>query len=387
MKTVDTQLQQKFKRNLGVFFSNNTSLEEWYKNGFLNREVNYYKKLSNQNIRVTFFTYGNKKDLKFKKKLNPIRIIPLYSKFYFPNITFLKSILNLFLPLFFKNEIKQMDIIKSNQVWGSMVPCIIKFFFKIPFYIRSGWEPSFKPKDFDIPKFKILFIFINSLICYNYADFILVSSNKLKKFVEKKFKIKKKILTLENHIDLKIFKPIKIKKVLNQVLMISRVTKQKNIELLINALSQTNIKVIHIGPITSSKKKKLIELAKNKKMQIKFLGKKNNDQLPYYYNKSRAYVICSKVEGNPKSLLEAMACKCPIVGTNVEGIKDLIVNKKNGLLSSQNTKSLKNSILKILNNKKLSENLSINALNYVKKNNSISNFLKYEIKTILKYAN
>ena len=37
MKTVDTQLQQKFKRNLGVFFSNNTSLEEWYKNGFLNR--------------------------------------------------------------------------------------------------------------------------------------------------------------------------------------------------------------------------------------------------------------------------------------------------------------------------------------------------------------
>ena len=122
-------------------------------------------------------------------------------------------------------------------------------------------------------------------------------------------------------------------------------------------------------------------------MQIKFLGKKNNDQLPYYYNKSRAYVICSKVEGNPKSLLEAMACKCPIVGTNVDGIKDLIVNKKNGLLSSQNTKSLKNSILKILNNKKLSENLSINALNYVKKNNSISNFLKYEIKTILKYAN
>ena len=92
MKTVDTQLQQKFKRNLGVFFSNNTSLEEWYKNGFLNREVNYYKKLSKQNIRVTLFTYGNKKDLKFKKKLNPIRIIPLYSKFYFPNITFLKSI-------------------------------------------------------------------------------------------------------------------------------------------------------------------------------------------------------------------------------------------------------------------------------------------------------
>ncbi len=386
MKTVDTQLQQKFKKNLGVFFSNNTTLEEWYRNGFFYREINYYKKLNKQNIGITFFTYGNKKDLKFKKKIFPINVIPLYSKFYFPNITFLKSILNLFLPFFFKNEIKQMDIIKSNQVWGSMVPCVIKYFFKTPFYIRSGWEPSFRSKDFDIPKFKILFIFINSLICYNYADFILVSSNKLKHFIKKKFKIKKKILTLGNFIDLRIFKPLKIKKVHNQVLMISRATKQKNIELLIKALSQTNVKVIHIGPIAPIKRKKLISLAQNKKTLIKFLGKKINDELPYYYNVSRAYVICSKVEGNPKSLLEAMACKCPIIGTNVEGIKDLVVNKKNGLLCLQNAKSLKNSILKILNNKKLSENLSAEALNYIKKNNSISHFLKCEIKTILKYA-
>ena len=188
MKIVDTQSQQNFKKNLGVFFSNNTSLEEWNENGFLNREVHYYKELAKKNINVTFFTYGDRKDLKYKKNIFPIKIVPLYSKFYFPNVTILKSILNLFFPIFYKKEIKKLNIIKSNQVWGSLVPCIIKFFFKIPFYIRSGWEPSFRSKDFGIPKIKIFFVFLNSLICYNYTDFILVSSKKLNHFIKKNLK-------------------------------------------------------------------------------------------------------------------------------------------------------------------------------------------------------
>lgn len=386
MKIVDTQSQQNFKKNLGVFFSNNTSLEEWNENGFLNREVHYYKELAKKNINITFFTYGDRKDLKYKKNIFPIKIVPLYSKFYFPNVTILKSILNLFFPIIYKKEIKKLNIIKSNQVWGSLVPCIIKFFFKTPFYIRSGWEPSFRSKDFGIPKIKIFLVFINSLICYNYTDFILVSSKKLNQFIKKKFKINKKISTLGNFIDLKLFKPKKMKRLKNQILMISRITNQKNIELLIDALSKSNIILVHIGSVTPLKKKYILELAKSKKTKIKFLGKKKNEKLPYYYNKSGAYVICSRVEGNPKSLLEAMACKCPIVGTKVEGIKDLIIDNKNGLLCLENAKSLKSSILKILKNKNLSERLSHHALNYVKKNNSFSNYLNFEFKTIMKYA-
>ena len=46
MRKGDMQLQKNYKKNLGVFFSNNTSLDDWSRKGFINREISYYKKLA-----------------------------------------------------------------------------------------------------------------------------------------------------------------------------------------------------------------------------------------------------------------------------------------------------------------------------------------------------
>jgi glycosyltransferase involved in cell wall biosynthesis len=377
-------LQKKFKKKIGVFFSNNTSLEEWKKKGFLDREINYYKKLSKENLDITFFTYGDKKDLTFKRNFFPIKIIPFYAYLNFPKLTFLRTFLNLFFPIIFKKEILKLDVIKSNQVWGAIIPCFIKFFYKIPFYIRSGWEPSYKPSYFDISKFKIIFIKINSLICYKYTDYILVSSRKIFFYIRKTFKIKRNISILENFIDTKIFKPQKKKRNKNQVLMVSRVTPQKNINLLISALSGTNILILHAGFISKEKKSEITRFAKVKKTKLKLLGSVKNKLLLHYYNISGAYIICSKIEGNPKSLIEAMACKCPVVGTNVEGINDIIKNNKNGVLCSENALNLKKSIIKVLNNKEFQKKITNDALCTIKRNNSLDRFVKVEMKIINK---
>ena len=386
MKVEDMQLLKKSKKKLGIFFSNNTSLEEWKNRGFLDREINYYKKLSKENFDITLFTYGDKKDLKFKKKLLPLKIVPLYAYLRFPNVTFLRTFLNFLFPVIFKKEILKLDIIKSNQVWGAIIPCLIKLFYKIPFYIRSGWEPSYRSSDFDISKLKIIFILVNSLICYRYADYILVSSKKIFFHIKKKFRIEKKISILENFIDLEVFRPKAIQRNKNQVLMVSRVTPQKNMELLINALSGTNMLLLHAGFISKKKKSEITLLAKEKKTKLKLLGSIKNTKLSHYYNTSGVYVICSKIEGNPKSLLEAMACKCPVVGTNVEGINDIIKDNKNGLLCSENVLSLKKLIIKLLNNKRLQKKITNNALHLIKKNNSLLQFIKKEKKIINKYA-
>ena len=74
---------------------------------------------------------------------------------------------------------------------------------------------------------------------------------------------------------------------------------------------------------------------------------------PIIIEQVKLSVLCSKIEGNPKSLLEAMACKCPVIGTNVDGINDIIIDGKNGILSTLDAKNLKQSVLKILKNDKL----------------------------------
>ena len=65
--------------NLYVFFTYNTSLEDWNKNGTLNREINYYSKFLKKGIKVTFVTYGQS-DKKYLKKKSNIEIISIFQK-------------------------------------------------------------------------------------------------------------------------------------------------------------------------------------------------------------------------------------------------------------------------------------------------------------------
>ena len=63
-----------------VFFSFGVSLQTWFEKNILEREVNYYKNLGKKNIEISFVTYGDKKDLSYKKKLKNIQVIPLFNK-------------------------------------------------------------------------------------------------------------------------------------------------------------------------------------------------------------------------------------------------------------------------------------------------------------------
>lgn len=70
------------------------------------------------------------------------------------------------------------------------------------------------------------------------------------------------------------------------------------------------------------------------------------------------FCLTSFKEGLPISLLEAMATGLPAVGTDVEGIRDVIIPKKNGfLVSIDDVDGLKESLLVLLKDKTLRRNM------------------------------
>jgi len=82
--------------------------------------------------------------------------------------------------------------------------------------------------------------------------------------------------------------------------------------------------------------------------------------LPYRHLKS--------TEANPLCLLEAMACKTPVVTTNIPEIKELVTDYKDVLMANPNDpKSLANKIIELLNNPKLQKQLTTNAFKTVQK--------------------
>lgn len=164
-----------------------------------------------------------------------------------------------------------------------------------------------------------------------------------------KYNLKKKIKLIKGSgVDTLIFKPEKKKKKL--IILPSRVLKEKGITEFANAAFLLKKKFpewefVIIGALdykkTSAYNK--IELAKLKKKPVKFVGYVNN-MLKFY---REASIVClpSYREGFSKSLVEASACGIPIVTTNVTGCRDVIVNKKSGLLCKvKDVNSLKKQI-------------------------------------------
>ena len=72
------------------------------------------------------------------------------------------------------------------------------------------------------------------------------------------------------------------------------------------------------------------------------------------------YVQPSRYEGYVTTVTEAKCFNRPIVATNIEGIKEQIINDETGILVECNVDDLYKGIKKLLDNKELRDKLSVN---------------------------
>jgi len=202
--------------------------------------------------------------------------------------------------------------------------------------------------------------------------------NRLKKQI-KNFKINpEKIEVIPNYIDTNLFKPLNLPKEKNSIIFVGRLEEQKNLFNLIEAIATLPVKLVIIG--NGSLKEKLKNFAKEKNAEVEFKENVPNEKLPEELNKSEFFILPSFYEGCPKVLLEAMACGLPGIGTNVEGIKEIIQHKENGYLCKTDTESIRKAILEVLNDKNLQEKISQNARKTILERFSLEKILEKEIK-------
>jgi glycosyltransferase involved in cell wall biosynthesis len=57
-----------------------------------------------------------------------------------------------------------------------------------------------------------------------------------------------------------------------------------------------------------------------------------NSQISRHYRKAHVFILPSVSEGMPKVVLEAMACACPIIVSDIPGCRELVTDGKNGFL-------------------------------------------------------
>lgn len=129
-----------------------------------------------------------------------------------------------------------------------------------------------------------------------------------------------------------------------QIVSCSFLGKIKRIDKIIDAIAcfskmhkNIEIKWTHIG---DGELRNYLEKYAKEKLNISynFLGNlKNTDVYEFYKNnKVDVFLNVSESEGVPVSIMEAMSCHIPVIAPNVGGIKDMIIDKHNGILMSSN---------------------------------------------------
>ena len=220
------------------------------------------------------------------------------------------------IPLIFKDIIRNSSILKTNQLKGCWVGLISKTLFKKPLIVRTGYD-ALKWSKFEmrgkIYTFLIKLLTKTSLIFSNQYN---VSTLSDKNFLSEEFKVKDKIKIMPNYIDQETFKDFRLQRD-DELLFVGRLEEQKNIRFLINEYKHYELPRLNIIGEGSYKEELINEITKHN-LNINFIGKVLNQELPNLYNKFRFFILCSKYEGNPKTLLEAMSSGSIVIGSNVE---------------------------------------------------------------------
>ncbi len=333
---------------LSIFLAIGESWEEFEKIGqdklLINNNYHYYS----QNFeKVNIFSYG-------KKSAKLLPNVYLKGNRYGLN----RFIYSLFLPIIYSKEIKDSNILRGMQLTGAIPAMTAKLIFRKKFVFNYGYNYIEYSRLDNKPIQAVILTLLKNIIT-KFADKIIVTTSDLAQNLPRK-----KTVVIPNSIDTDKFKAFRTNKDID-ILFVGRLEKQKNLQFLLDAISLTSqkIKVIFVG--SGIEKVQLINKAKHLKINFQLFSNIAHDKLPKLYNRARVFILPSLIEGHPKALLEAMSCGLPVIGTNVNGINNLIKHNETGLLIEQNPNSLARAIIKILNSLQCRKKLGKAARKYI----------------------
>ncbi len=149
---------------------------------------------------------------------------------------------------------------------------------------------------------------------------------------------KNKIVYIPNGIPEEFFTKKKTEKTENKILYLGRVAPKKKLETLIKAISylkDKKIKLEIVGPREKDYYEYLLKIIKTEGVQDRIEFSESIYDIKNKIKKidsAKIYVLPSRVEGMPQSLIEAMARERIVIGSNSLAIRDLIKDNENGFL-------------------------------------------------------
>ena len=352
-------------KSLAVFFSMGVSLETWHQSGTMERDSAAYNRMAGVFRSIYFFTYGSQGEHAYVGSLMAnVQVVP--KSLGLPPVPFAMT-----LALSQRAFLRNVDLLKTLQISGAWAALPAKLLWHKPLIVRCGFQQSlFYRRKVAANRGRLRTIFSGLYIAYTFlelaayhaADLVLVTSEFDRQHVLSRYRVSpSKVKVLPNGIEVDRFRPEpETKRNPRQICFVGRLVRQKNLFALLDAVKGLDVELVVVGD--GLLREALEQHAKTQCVRnVEFRGRVVNSALPSVLNSSAVFLLVSHYEGNPKALLEAMSCGLPVIGSDVDGIRQVIKHRENGYLCPPTAEGIRDALQDVLGDVPLMEKMGLHA--------------------------
>jgi glycosyltransferase involved in cell wall biosynthesis len=366
--------------HLVFFLSRAVPLSRWDEIGIFEREIALYEALRPSLAGLSLVTSGGVEDLAYQDRLGGIRI--LHNRWGLsPNAY------SLLAPFLHWGAMRSGTIYRTNQLDGAWTAIIAGQIYRKPVIVRAGylWAEFFRAEEGR--SFKAAVIHCLQTLSFRKAHRIILTAEAMKRQVSETYGIRsERISVVPNYVDTDRFHPMpEVEPISGRVCYIGRLHPRKNLRALIQAVSRVpRASLVLIGQ--GEQREELEALALRCQADVRFIGVLQHDQVPIELNRSEVFILPSLFEGHPKALIEAMACGIAVVGTDVEGIRNVIRHGETGLLCPPTVEGITSALQRLLANRELGGQLGTAARTSVERECGLLRIVEIELATLQEFG-
>jgi glycosyltransferase involved in cell wall biosynthesis len=360
--------------HLVLFMTRSTPLSEWFRLGILEREVALYRALRPYLAQISVVTSGGERDLAYQERLGDVRI--LCNRWGLsPNAY------SLLAPFLHCRALREATIYKTNQLDGAWTALIAGRVHHRPVIVRAGypWALNYQ-RAAGKPTLKGHVIWLLERLALRMASRVVVTTSWFRTYAQERHRVSPdRISVIPNYVDTNLFRPHRSTSAEpRRILFVGSLKAAKNLSALLHAVAQlddVHLVIAGDGPLGPSLEAQAAALG----IHVSFVGRIPNEELPAEINSASAFVLPSLYEGHPKALIEAMACGCAVVGSDVSGIRDVVQHDKTGLLCEPSSDGLATALRRVLAEDTLRERLGRAARTYSVQEYSLERVVRSEL--------
>ncbi len=329
-----------------LFFTRGVSLRTWDRGGMFDREVALYLRLREKGVKINFVTYGDRDDFTYSDRIHGITI--LCNRWNLPANLYEKL-----LPILHASRLWHSQMFKTNQTLGADVALRASKLFKKKVIARSGYLLSVVTEHrHGLDSVEARRVQELERHIFSSADRVVVTAPAMKNRVTQRYNVPtERVRVIPNYVDTEVFRPqARSEKSHRRLCFVGRMDEEKNPFALLEAIKGLDVELVMVG--NGSLRGRLQAAAERNGLLVSFPGNVQNAELPSILNSAALFVLPSFYEGHPKTLIEAMACGIPVVGTDVPGIRELISHRENGFLCGTSPDEIRQAIQYMLNETK-----------------------------------